>query len=159
MCIVIDTNTIPSVLNPDVSDHYEFRPILDWLDTHKTKIVYGGKTYKEELAKMPRYYSILVEMRRGGRAKELDEDSVDRVQEEVSQKTRHKKFNDQAIVAIVIVSRCRFVCSNDKRSFPFLRLTTLYPKGRRPNIYTGRRNLRLLYHRHISGRCGPCSIC
>ena len=160
MCIVIDTNTIPSVLNPKISDHHEFRPILNWLDTRKTKIVYGGTKYKEELEKMPKYFQMLSEMRRAGKVHEAYDDDVDRVQEEINQTTDHKNFNDQAIVAIVIVSRCRLICSKDKKSFPFLTLKTLYPRGfKRPKIYTGSRNVDLLYHHHIVGRCGPCSIC
>jgi len=79
MCIVIDVNAIPSVFNPSAGDHCEFRPILDWLESRKTKVVYGGTKYKEELSKMPQYFSILVEMRRSGKVHEVCDVSVDRV--------------------------------------------------------------------------------
>ena len=160
MCIVIDVNAIPSVFNPSASNHCEFRPILDWVDNHKIKIVYGGTKYKEELANMPKYLSILSEMRRMGKIHEADDVSVDTEQKRIEQMIRRKSFNDQVIVAIVIVSRCTLICSNDKKSFPFLTLKTLYPKGfKRPSIYTGRRNRGLLKRKHVSGRCGPCSSC
>ena len=157
MCIVIDLNKISSVLNPQASDHHEFRPILDWIDKHNTKIVYGGSQYKRELRRARKYFAILSEMKRAGTAQEIDEDNVNRVQEEISQTVQHSSFNDQAIVAIVIVSHCRLICSSDQRSFPFLRLKSLYPKHiKRPSIYTSRRNIALLYHKNILGRCGPC---
>jgi len=160
MCIVIDTNRLSSVLNPKASDHGEFRPILDWIDRRKTKIVYGGTKYKEELSKAPKYFSTLVEMKKAGKVHEVDDGEVDRWENEIARKTQHTNFNDQAIVAIVIVSRCRLVCSNDQASFSFIRLKTLYPNGvSRPSIYTGRRNVALLNHKHIKGRCGPCSTC
>lgn len=158
MCIVIDVNRIPSVFNPNARDHHEFQPILKWLDRCKTKIVYGGTKYKDELSKMPNYFGVLSEMKKAGQVCEVDDDSVDAAQEEISRKTHHSNFNDQAIVAIVLVSRCRLICSNDKSSFPFLRLRSLYPKhSKPPSIYTGRGNVALL-NRHILGKCGPCTL-
>ena len=161
MCIVIDTNAISSLLNPNASDHQEFQPILAWIDTHTAKIVYGGKKYKRELGKMPKYYAILVEMRRAGKVHEADDVSVDRVEQEINQTTpAHRNFNDQAIVAIVIVSHCRLICSKDRSSFPFLTSPTLYrPRHIKcPKIYRGSRNADLLYRRDILGHCGPCCI-
>lgn len=159
MCIVIDINRIPSVLNPESADHYEFEPVLTWVNDRKGKIVYGGTTYKRELRGAKRYYGILLEMRKGGMVEEVDEATVDRVEEEVRRKILHRNFNDQAIVAIVIVSRCRLVCSNDRKSFAFIKQPILYPKDfPRPRIYTGRENVSLLSDRRIVGRCGPCSI-
>lgn len=157
MCIVIDVNRIPSVFNPHASDHHEFRPILDWIDSHNTKIVYGGRRYKTELLKLPRYFTILLEMKKAGQVYEADDEGVDAVQKEISRKIHHRNFNDQAIVAIVIVTRCRLICSNDRSSFPFLTLRALYPKDiKRPKIYTGLRSINLLSHRHKLGKCGPC---
>lgn len=160
MCIVIDINTIPSVFNPLASDHHEFRPILDWLGNCNTKIVYGGTKYKQELRRMPRYFKLLQEMRTGGQVYEVDEASVDKEEIVIKQATYHKNFNDQAIVAIVIVSHCRWICSNDKKAHPFFKLNNLYPKGiKRPSIYTCHKNVGSLRNKHIIGQCGPCSVC
>ncbi len=157
MCIVIDSNRIPSVLNPYESDHHEFQPILGWIESCNAKIVYGGTKYKTELRKMPKYFAILLERKKAGQVYEADDERVDLMEKEIYRKTRGTTFNDQAIVAIVIVSRCRLICSNDKSSFPFLRRPSLYPKNiKRPSIYTGRKNAALLNHRHILGKCGPC---
>jgi hypothetical protein len=158
MCIVIDVNRIPSVLNPGASDHDEFRPILDWIQRCNAKIVYGGTTYKAELSKLPNYLPILSEMKRAGQVHEVDDENVDQVEGEIGKKIHDRSFNDQAIVAIVIVSHCRLVCSNDTSSFPFLKLTALYPKGvKRPSIYTGRKSGVPLLNR-VLGKCGPCAL-
>ena len=111
----------------------------------------------KELLRMKGYFGLLSEMKRGGKALEIDKTTVDRVQEDVKRIVKHRNFNDQAIVAIVIVSGCRLICSKDTKSFPFLKSRAIYPKGvNRPSIYTGRRNIPLLINRHIVNSCGPC---
>lgn len=157
MCIVIDANRIPSVLNPDASDHTEFKPILDWIDKRNARIVYGGTKYKAELRRMPKYFRVLLQRKKAGQVCEADDVSVDKVERQIKGKTRHTRFNDQAIVAIVIVSNCRFVCSSDKASHPFFKDKSLYPPHcRRPIIYSTRRHKALLNKRHGVDKCGPC---
>ena len=86
MCIVIDSNRIPSVLNPYVSDHSEFKPILDWIEGGNARIVYGGTNYRNELRNMPKYFGILSERRRAGQVYEVDDGSVDGVEEQIKGK-------------------------------------------------------------------------
>ena len=137
MCIVIDSNNLPSVLNPSASDHSEFKPILDWLDRRNVRIVYGGTKYKTELRNMPKYFRILSERKKAGQVYEVDDGPVDEVEEQIKGKTQDTDFNDQAIVAIVIVSNCRLICSGDKTSHPFFKSRSLYPKHvKRPIIYS-----------------------
>jgi hypothetical protein len=157
MCIVIDVNRLPSVFDGSSSDHIEFQPILDWIGKRRTKIIYGGSKYNYELKKMPRYFGILTEMKRGGEVKELGKDTVDRIQDDINRRTTHKNFNDQAILAIIIASKTRLLCSHDTTSLPFIRASNLYPRGiEPPKIYRDRRDHRVLYHRYLNGHCGPC---
>lgn len=159
MCIVIDVNKIPSVFNPNTNDHLEFQPILDCVRTHGAKIVYGGTKYKNELLKMPNYYGILVEMKKAGQVHEADEKTVNAIQQQIDKKTQHTHFNDQAIVAIVIVSNCRFICSSDQAAYPFFKSKSLYPPHfKLPVIYTRVAHKKLLNNRHIIGKCGPCAL-
>ena len=156
---MIDVNRIPSVFNANASDHLEFQPILDCVRTHGAKIVYGGTKYKTELLKMPNYYGLLVEMRKAGQVHEVDDESVDAEQQTIERKTQHTHFNDQAIVAIVIVSSCRFICSSDQNAYPFFKLKSLYPsRFKPPIIYSKHKHKALLNHRHIIGKCGPCAL-
>ena len=157
MCIVIDSNSIPSVLNPCVSDHSEFKPVLDWIEKGDAKIVYGGTKYKTELRNMPKYLGVLSERKKAGQVHEADDGKIDEVEEQIRGKTQNTDFNDQAIVAIVIVSNSRFICSCDKKAHVFFKLKSLYPQQvRRPIIYSNGKHKGLLYHRHVIGKCGPC---
>jgi len=157
MCIVIDLNRIPSVLNPDVSDHSEFEPILDWIDRRNARIVYGGTKYKAELQRMPKYLGVLSERKRAGQVYEVDDQNVDGVEQQIKGITQGTHFNDQAIVAIVIVSNCRFICSSDQEAHPFFKSKDLYPPHfKRPIIYSNRKHKAKLNHRHVAGKCGPC---
>lgn len=120
-------------------------------------MVYGGRKYRNELSRLKKYYPALEEMRRSGLVHEVDDERVDEVEKQIIKKTLQTKFNDHAIVAIVIVSRCKLICSNDKKSFPFIREKSLYPAGcKPPSIYAGLRNRGLLYQKHILKKCGPC---
>lgn len=157
MCIVIDVNRLPSVLSTKSQDHVEYVPILDWIRRRRTKIVYGGTEYTRQLKEMKRYFRILQEMSRAGQVKVLDKDTVDLIQAEIDQRTTSENSNDPFIVAIIIVSKCKLLCSNDTASFSFIRNRSLYPNGiKPPKIYRDQRDRQLLYHRHIAGRCGPC---
>jgi hypothetical protein len=157
MCIVIDTNRIPSIFNPKVSDHREFKPVLKWMRSRKKGMVYGGTKYREELFRLRGYSSVLEEMGRAGLVHEIDDKMVDEVEKQLIGKTSHAKFNDHAIIAIVIVSRCKLLCSSDKKSFPFIKEKSLYPAGYEPpRIYSGFGNRKMLYQRDILEKCGPC---
>ena len=157
MCIVVDTNVIPSVFNPQSADHQEFQPVFAWIAHGRGKMVYGGTKYIEELNKFTKYNSLLAELRRIRKIVLVDKASVDSIQEEVSQKIKHKDFNDQHIIAIVIVSGCKLVCSNDKKSYPFVKKKSLYPNGaQRPKIYSSRRHTNLLTDKYIAKCCYPC---
>jgi hypothetical protein len=157
MCIVIDVNAIPAVFDQMNKDHNEFMPVLKWLKSNRIKIVYGGTKYKKELSKMLKFLPLMADWERAGKIHKVDDERVDALESQIIQQTaNNKKCNDQAIIAIVIISHCRLVCSKDKESYPFLKDKKLYPKYMNlPNIYTGLRDVALLIHR----RCGPCSSC
>lgn len=172
MCIVIDANVLPSVFNPLSSAYQEFRPVLDWITEGKGKVVYGGRKYKEELSKIPKYTNFLVELRRIGKVVVVDEAnnvSVDSVEEGISQKIQGPNFNDHHIVAIVLVSGCKLVCSYDTGLYALISacysgaaralLKGISPYLRhvqRPKIYKSRRNVALLCDRNIAKCCQPC---
>jgi hypothetical protein len=68
----------------------------------------------------------------------LDDDSVNQHEDELKELTRDTSFDDQHIIAIVIVGRCDIICSKDGNSYPFFQNSRLYPKRfRRPSIYNG----------------------
>lgn len=159
MCIVIDTNTWASVIDTTSTNHLEFKPVHDWIlgEGGKGKIVYGGTTYINETPlkyrKLLRYFTDI------GKAKGISLDEVDFHEAELKQKIQHPDFDDPHIVAIIIVSKCKLICSNDLKAIPFFKDKDrlLYPKHFAiPKIYQSNSNKDLLIDKNIAKICFPC---
>lgn len=154
MCIVIDTNTLSCVFNQESEAHPEFAPVREWIVEGKGKLVYGGTKCKLELKKAGRYLRLVNELKRKRKAIEVNSQAVDTRQQEIERLLEHRDFNDSHVIAIVIVSRCRLICSCDRRAHPFFKMSILYPKHfKRPKIYTGINCKDLLCDQYIVGEC------
>lgn len=156
MAIIIDTNCFANVFNSRSSNHAEFKPVLDWIIKGKGIIVYGGSKYKEELQKASKYLTIFRLLKDVNKVLIGDSNEIDRVQSEIENKTVDKDFDDPHLPAIVIVTKCRLICSNDSRSIPFVQQRELYPQGCiTPSYYTGLRNSNLLCDEYIDDTLKP----
>lgn len=156
MCIIIDTNTLALVFDKTTLGHNEFKPVSDWIFTGKGKVVYGGTKYKHELKK---YLGIFTELSRANKAVKIDDQKVDNAELMASGMIVDKDFDDQHIVGLLIVSKCKLICSHDKRAYPFFRNKIFFsPASNKPRIYSGKRNHELLADRHIAEVCQPCSV-
>lgn len=155
MCIVVDTNAFKKVFNPQNEEHEEFRPVFDWILRGKGKLIMGGARYKEEvLTNMSSNIQLVRELGRLRKICSLEDEKVDAKMDELKTKIRHRNFDDPHVLAMCIVSRCKVVCSEDKRSFEFLTDRKLYPKKqKRPSIYSGKHNADLLTNDALL----PCS--
>jgi hypothetical protein len=154
MCIVIDTNTLSCVFNKESSVHSEFAPVQEWIVEDKGKLIYGGTRYRLELKKARRYRKLVIELKKAGKAIEVDSQEVDTRQQEIEGCLEHRDFNDSHIIAIVIVSRVRLICSCDRKAHPFFKMGVLYPKHfKRPKIYTAINCKDLLCDQNIVGVC------
>jgi hypothetical protein len=146
----------------------DFQPVRDWIENNNCKIIYGGTDYKNHLNNHKRFLGHLTEQDRKGKTKHLNDDEVDRVTDTLKGNYTRADFDDHHIVAIVLISRCKIVCSLDiglknlidecygsgrttiKRQ---LRIGDL----RKPKIYRGRGSASTLRRRTSSDNCGPCS--
>ena len=145
MDIVIDINTLSPVFDPNNAAHNEFRPVLEYIQNKRGKMVYGGTKYIDELGRARKFLKIIIELEKADRAVELACNIVDTEERRVRRRDPANGFNDHHIIAIVIVGRCGTVCSNDRSAHPFFRNNKLYPKHfRRPGIYTGTSSSRSL---------------
>lgn len=155
MCIVVDTNAFKKVFNPQNEEHDNFRPVFEWILHGKGKLIMGGARYKEEvLTNMSSNIQLVRELGRLRKICSLEDEKVDAKMDELKTKIRHRNFDDPHVLAMCIVSRCRVVCSEDKRSFEFLTDRKLYPKKqKRPSIYSGKHNADLLTNDALL----PCS--
>jgi len=151
MCIIIDVNVLPSVFSPETKNHSEFKPVYDWFLGPNGKIVFGGTKYLMELSAMRRYQSLFVRFGKQNKVAYLDDEVVDKIQENVESKIDDSDFDDPHIIAIVIVSKCGIVCSDDKKSYRFIKNTIFYPNGVQvPRIYSNASNKDLLNNKELT---------
>jgi hypothetical protein len=157
MCIVIDINTLSSVFDSSSLQHYEFKPVFDWIYNGKGKIVYGGTKYITELSRT-KYLNLFIQFRSAGKAIPIDNNLVDRETEKVEALVKHDNFNDQHLVGLLIVSGCLLISSLDKKSYPYITNKGFYQAPlKRPKIYSSRRNANLLTDINIAEICRPCT--
>lgn len=169
MCIVIDSDVFSPLVNPHMRNHREFQPVLEWIVSGKGKIVYGGTTYEQEVSRHRNFREFLVQMEHKGKTVNVHCVDVDCVEISLSQAIQGPGFNNHHIVAIVLVSSCKLVCSNDTGLHALI--STCYSRGARalikkispnpgsiqcPKIYKNRRHRALLSDRNIAKCCQPC---
>lgn len=155
MCLVIDTNTLSYVFNPANSNHEEFKPVLDWIKKGKGKIIFGGNNYLKELERAPRCLRIIRRFQEKRKALNVNKDNVvDWWEEKLKLKVNNQKFNDPHIMALIIVSKCKVLCTKDERSHKYLFDLSLYPSDvKPPKIYSQKANINLLVDEHIVKIC------
>jgi predicted nucleic acid-binding protein len=160
MCLVIDINVLHCVFGRTHKNHKDFKPVLDWIDKGKGKMIYGGTKYKEEFARCTKdFIDVLNAFNAKGKIVKLPDDKVEEAQKEVMRRRENlkisdKAFNDEHIVAIVIVSKCRVVCSADSTSFKYVKDKRFYPENANPpKLYTKEKNKNLLNESAIVEVC------
>ena len=118
-------------------------------------MIYGGTKYKAELARATKYLGIIAELRKVRRAIQLSAQEVDEIGQRLKQQITDPRFNDEHLVALVIVSRCRLVCTNDNVAIYYLKLPACYSGHpvKRPKIYRSRRNVDLCCDRYLAEVC------
>lgn len=145
MCVVVDANVFSSLFRPDSCNHAEFAPVLNWITAGPGFLVYGGTKYYNELRNAKRYLAIIIELKKKGKAKEVDRALVDQHEKTVKHLVGHDRCDDFHIIAIFRVSGCVLFCSNDMRADCYIKNRHLYQKGQHPpSIYRNKSHRTLL---------------
>lgn len=153
MCLVIDTCAFPCVFNKHSSQHKRFLPIVEWLTSGNGKLIFGGTKYKKEL-RGSAFLKILIEFEKKGKIVRVDDAHVDELAKQLKVKVDDRDFDDEHIIALVLATKCCVVCTDDKRSIPFLKRKDLYPRGMRPpKIYRHAQHSALCCSDHIVTAC------
>lgn len=153
MAIIVDTNCFSRVFCRKNKEHSEFKPILDWIINGSGFLVYGGSKYKEELFKAASFKKFFRLLKDYKKAINFPDDQIDEYQKKYEIKIKDKDFDDPHLPAIVLVSKCRLVCTRDLRSQPFVTSSDNYPKRfHTPKYYTGRKDEYLLCNSIIDKR-------
>jgi hypothetical protein len=145
MPIVVDINCLGSVFNPSAQRHDDFSPVKEYVMSGKGRLVFGGSGYMSELEKSRAYLTLFLNLRKTGQAVQINRDAVDAAEVLIRAKVDLSKCDDPHIIALLAVSSCPLLCTEDARSFPYVRDTSLYPPGRKKvKIYSSRRTAGLL---------------
>lgn len=153
MAIIVDTNCFARAFNRRCKEHAEFAPVLNWIVSGNGFLVYGGSKYLGELKKSCVYMKFFRLLKDLNKAFEFDRDLIDKLTDEYEKKYGNKDFDDPHLPAIVTVSKCKLICSDDKRSIPYVTASYLYPyKFPPPSYYTGKKDRHLLVDRNIDDR-------
>lgn len=157
MCIVIDQNTLAHVFNKEDIRHKEFKPVYDWIIHKNGTMIFGGSQYIKELRTSRSYLDLVKLLKDIGKAKSINRKDVDDYQDQIKNKIANPKFNDPHLIAIVVKSKCRLICTGDLKAHKFIKNSLLYPKKfPRPKIYCGRdSNKALLCDQNIVSFCKP----
>jgi len=158
MCIIIDTNSLASVFDVNSANHSAFKPVFDWIFSGKGKVVYGGTKYLIEINK--RYVGIFNELKNKQKAIRVSDEAVDQMETNISTKIVHPDFDDQHLVALLIVSKTKLICSLDQRAYKYFKHEQFFNRANdRPKIFRGSNNNKtLLVDNNIADICKPCKI-
>ena len=100
---------------------------------------------------------LVAELSRRRKTIRIADSTVDQIANGLKARFPEREFDDEHIVALVIASRCRVVCTDDKAAISYLRrkdVFTGYVGVKRPSIYRGLKDHgRLCCDRHIVGIC------
>jgi hypothetical protein len=137
MCLIIDTCCLTKVFDPKNQQHAPFAPVLHWITVGRGRMIYGGTKYNHELRQVRRIVPIIAELNRARRAISLPRQDVDDLALTAKNREPDSRFNDEHIVALVIASRCRLICTDDKQAIPYLKRKEFYQPYRlpKPKIY------------------------
>jgi len=156
MCIIVDKNIFSGVFDPNSPD-IEFKPVHNWIFSGNGKVVLGGAKYREELQQSQKYHKILIELGRMRRTIEVPDDEVDLIEARIKQLIPHSDFDDPHLIAIVIASGCRLICTRDSRCHKFVKIKEIYPKGFGvPKFYSGVKHRHLLSSKELRSLCKIC---
>jgi predicted nucleic acid-binding protein len=156
MPIIIDTNCLANVFSRASKNHEEFAPVLKWILYGKGMIVYGGSKYYEELKRNSQYLKIMRYFDEVGKVLKGDKVNIDTIQKQIEDEYVDPDFDDPHLPAIVIDTKCKIICTEDKRCVRFVAHRIVYPAGiDRPVFYMSKKNIDLLADSYVDDRLKP----
>jgi hypothetical protein len=138
MCILVDANVIPIVFSSKNKNHNKYKPLLKWIIFGKAKIVLGGYLYEKEMrVSLSNYTPLFHELSRLNKIHFFKSEDVNKLSDSIEKIVIDKDFDDPHLIALLVISRAKIFCSEDKRCFDFVKEPSFYPKGQQhPSIFT-----------------------
>lgn len=108
MCLIIDVNVAHEFSRPPSANAI---PIINWLDKHDGRMVYGGHLAREMESTTADFRRFVAEHLRAGIAIRIADAAVDREHQRVAGLCNS---NDPHVVALALVSGARVLFSDDQ---------------------------------------------
>ncbi len=160
MCLIIDTNILHPVFDHTNSEHRFFSCIKDWLKTNaKTRLIIGGTKYKTEIRSLTngKYVAIYSQLRQAGRIIAEDDEVVDAKTIYLKSLEKDSSFDDAHVLALVVVSGCKILATNDQPFTRFAKMRKFYNKGQKPPlIFNQNTSSKVLKGSLLSPPCRGC---
>jgi hypothetical protein len=157
VCLIIDADCFARVFDGGNKEHIRFAPVWDWINDGKGRMIYGGTKYSTELRAARKFLPIVAELERKAKTVRIPDHVVDGIAATLKATITDARFNDEHLVALVIASRCRVVCTKDIVAISFLRRNDVFAGHvgvTRPSIYRGHKShMKLCCDRHIVAIC------
>ena len=148
--IVLDINALTLIFDSKNINHMEFRPVLYWvLNNKRACFIFGGTKYRNELMKMTRYHKIMNEFKKTGKCIEINAQKIDVNAKQLKKICKDDVFDDEHIIAILNISRCKLVCTKDIKSIPYIKRKEFYSDHKIPKIYSSSKNKYLLNKKNL----------
>jgi hypothetical protein len=156
MCLVIDANCFRLVFSEKMTKHKNFVPVQRWIYEGHGRMIYGGTKYNKELKDWG-MLGIVSELSKKRKTVQIPTAVVDPIATALKAKFPEAGFDDEHIVALVIASRCRVVCTNDNPAISYLKRPDVfsdYHGVERPKIFRGHKDhIRLCCDEHLVAVC------
>jgi hypothetical protein len=156
MCLIIDANCFRLVFSKDAKKHKNFAPVWKWISEGRGRMIYGGTKYNRELRDWG-MLGVVSELAKQRKTVQIPTATVDPIALALKAKFPEAAFDDEHIVALVIASRCRVVCTNDNPAISYLRRPDVFSDHQgveRPKIFRGRKDhIKLCCDKHVVPIC------
>lgn len=147
MCIVVDVNCLKETVMRDI----KYLPIMEWFENcKKASLVMGGTKFENELKKMPSVLNYIIQNKNAQkiRVSYIKNEILDEEQKRIESLKLGADFDDPHLVALLKVSGCRLIATQDKRATAFVKHPVIFPKNK-PKIYSSEQNRDLLIDKNI----------
>lgn len=154
MCIIVDPPLFVALFKTSDARHVTFLPVLKWVKEGEGKFVVGGSLYQEELRKVATVLGPIQELEKKGKVVRRDKAKVDIQVQVVKAIEESEKFDDPHLVALVLESGCRLICTSDDRAHKYLKATKFYTNSKsKPSLFTSESHHHLLRKSNIANCC------
>jgi rRNA-processing protein FCF1 len=137
MELIVDINIAPYVFSDSPGHYIKLRNCIT-TPTNKAILIYGGEKFLREYRNIIiQNRSLFVELQRRGKIKVLDKNVINDEEKRLKTIAPEKDFDDEHIIACILHSNCKLVCTDDKRMDKYIKdKNRLFSKKpRRVKIY------------------------